>query len=184
MTVSEFIKSFNELSNPDLKTNVVKQHIKRTYSPIVEKIAVLQELLKKCVMVDRNGIPYLDMVTNKINFIYAIVVLYTDLEPDKSLDGKQDVLRIYDLMQESGAIDILCDLIGSKEINELTFTNKELLDTWYNANSSTRSYLATLTDKAVRTFVELSELLGREKIDLAPDKIMNFFGIAEQTKEE
>ena len=186
MKVSEFAKTCNELTNEELKVAQVKKHIKRTYAPIVEKMAVLKTLLSKCELKDKNGIVFLDMVTNKINFIYAIVVLYTDLEADQNEKGQHDAIKIYDLLQESGLIGLICDQIGEREIGELTFVNKEVLDTWYNENSSTRAYLATLTDKAVRTFVEISELLGRTAVDLDPQKVMNFFGISEQTdtKEE
>ena len=184
MKVSELVETCNKLSNDDLKVAQVKKHVKRNYAPIVEKLAVLKELSKKCELRDKNGIVFLDMVTNKINFIYAIVVLYTDLEPDKNEQGRNDAIKIYDLLQESGVVNLICDQIGEREINELTFVNKEVLDTWYNENSSTRAYLATLMDKAVRTFVEISEILGRTAVDLDPQKIMNFFGITDETKAE
>lgn len=183
MKVSELVKTCNELSNEDLKVAQVKKHIKRTYAPIVEKMAVLKKLLEKCELKDKNGIVFLDMVTNKINLVYAIIVLYTDLEADKNEQGKHDAVRIYDILQESGVVDLICNQIGEREIGELTFVNKEILDTWYNEHSSTRAYLATLTDKAVRTFVEISEILGRTAVDVDPNSVMKFFGITEQTEE-
>lgn len=179
MKVSEFVKTYNEVTKDELKTAQVKQHIKRTYAPVVEKVAVLRSLLDKCELKDKNGIVFLDMVMNKISFIYAITVLYTDFEIDTSPDGKIDSLRNYDLLQENGIIDIICSKVGEREINELTFINKEVLDTWYNEHSSTRAYLATLTDKAVRTFVEISELLGRTA-DLNPQTVMDFLGITDE----
>lgn len=184
MKVSELVKTYNDLNNADLKTAQVEKHIKRTYAPVVEKLAVLKKLTEKCELKDKNGIVFLDMVMNKINLIYAITVLYTDLEIDTRPDGKHDAIRNYDLLQESGIIDIICAKVGEREINELTFVNKEVLDTWYNEHSSTRAYLATLTDKAVRTFVEVSEILGRTPVDLDPNSVMKFFGITEQPTEE
>lgn len=192
MKVSEFVEGFKNLQKPDLQKNFVEQHIRRKYVPIGEKNAILHQFVEDCVLVDKNGIPYINMVANKINFIYAIVILYTDLELDKLPDttnedgsikkGKSDIIGSYDKMQEFGVIDAVCDLIGERELSELTFVNKEVLDTWYNAHASTRAYLATLADKSVRTFVELSELLGREKINLNPDNIMKFMGIPEEQK--
>ena len=180
MKVSEFAEGYKNLKSADLRNNLVSQHLKRTYAPIGEKNALLQKLADDCVMVDDNKIPYLNMVANKIHFIYSLIILYTDLEVDKLKDGKNDVLKAYDLLQETGAVETLCELIGSKEINELTFVNKEVIDTWYNKNSSTRAYLATLTDKAVRTFVELSEILSKQKIDIDPNALMNLMGITEK----
>lgn len=179
MKVSEFAENYKQFSNAELKNNLIKQHIKRTYAPIGEKNALLTKLCDDCVMQDKNGIPYLNMVGNKVSFVYSLIILYTDLEVDKTEDGKNDVLTAYDLLQETGAIEDLCEQIGSREINELTFVNKEVLDTWHNANSSTRAYLATLSDKAVRTFAEISEILGREELKLDPDKVKDFVGITE-----
>ena len=184
MKVSEFANSYKTLNSADLKNSLVTQHIKRTYAPIAEKNALLKKLADDSVMVDKNGIPYLDMVANKIHFIYSLIILYTDLEIDKAEDGKNDVLGAYDLLQETGVIEDLCDKIGTKEINELTFVNKEVLDTWHNKNASTRAYLATLTDKAVRTFVELSEILGRQKVDINTDSLLNFMGITPEVRNE
>ena len=179
MKVSEFVKTYDELSNGDLKVAQVKKHVKRTYAPVIEKVAVLRELIKKCELKDKNGIVFLDMVMNKINLIYAITVLYTDLEIDTLPDGKLDSLKNYDLLQQSGVIDVLCEIVGTREINELTYINKEILDTWHNEHSSTRAYMATLTDKAVRTFVEISELLGRTT-DINPKTVMDFLGITDE----
>lgn len=177
MKVSEFVSSYK---STNLKDGFVSQHIKRTYASIGEKNALLSKLLDDCVMKDKNGILYINMVANKIDLIYAIVVLYTDLEIDLDQNEKKDVLGCYDLLQESGAIDDICEKIGAKEINELTFVNKEVLDTWHNANSSTRAYLATLTEKSIRTITELSEILGREKVEINPETVMKFMGITEQ----
>lgn len=182
MTVSEFAQGYKNLQKPDLQLNFVYQHIKRTYAPIGEKNALLQKLADDCVLIDKNGIPYLNMVANKINFIYAIVILYMDLEIDKVAEGKKDILGTYDSLQESGAVDDICKCLGEREVNELTFVNKEVLDTWYNAHASTRAYLAGLTEKAVRTMMELSELLGREKLDINPNTLMKFMGIPEETE--
>lgn len=182
MTVSEFAQGYKNLQKPDLQLNFVNQHIKHTYAPIGKKNAIFQQFADDCVLVDKNGIPYLNMVANKINFIYAIILLYTDLELDKVKEGNSDIIGAYDALQESGAVDVICKCIGEREINELTFVNKEVLDTWYNAHASTRAYLATLADKSVRTFIEISELLGREKLDISPDSLMKFMGITEQNK--
>lgn len=182
MKVSEFAEAYKTLNSADLKNASIKKHIKRAYAPIGEKNALLEKLCDDCVMVDQNNIPYLNMVANKINFIYAIIILYTDLEIDKLENGKNDVLKAYDDLQETGAIDALCEEIGPKEINELTFVNKEILDTWYNKNSSTRAYLATLTDKAVRTFAEVMEILSKQDIDIDPNVIKNLLGVNEKTE--
>ena len=186
MTVSEFAQGYKRLQKPDLQLNFVSQHMKRTYAPIGEKNALLQKLTDDCVLIDKNGIPYLNMVANKINFIYAMVILYMDLEMDKvnKDENKNDILGAYDSLQESGAVDDICKCLGEREVNELTFVNKEVLDTWYNAHASTRAYLAGLTEKAVKTMMALSELLGREKLDINSDTLMKFFGIPEEMEQK
>ena len=159
MLVNEFIDGFNNLKKPDLQKDFCKQHLTKTYASIVQKNALLKSFIDACVKTNANGILYLDMVANKINFTYAVICLYTDLQLDTTEDGRHDIITAYDKMQEFGVIDIFCELIGEREINELLMVNKECLDTWHEEHSSARSFVSELTDKAVRTFVEMAALM-------------------------
>lgn len=167
MLVSEFVQGFNNLKKPDLQKDFCKQHLTKTYASIVDKNAVLKNFTDGCVR-NNNGIVSLDMVANKMNFTWAIIFLYTDLKLDEVEDTlpngetkkRQDVIGLYDQFQEFGIINVFCDLIGEKEINELLLVNNCILDTWHEEHTSTRAFVSELADKTARTFAEMLALMN------------------------
>ena len=159
MLVSEFVEGFKNLKKPELQKDFCQQHIKTTYASIIVKNAWLKKMIDACVKRNDSGILYIDMVANKINFTNTIICLYTDLELDVAENGRGMILEAYDMFQENGIIDIFCDLIGEREINELILVNKEALNTWHEEHSTTRAYVSDMIDKAVRTFTETGALL-------------------------
>lgn len=199
MLVSEFVKGFNNLKNPELQRNFCNQHLVKKYASIVQKNAVLKNFADGCVKRNDSGISYLDMVANKMNMTWAIVFLYTDLTLDEVEDTlkdaqgnpvtkkRQDVIGLYDQFQEYGIINVFCDLIGERELNELLMVNNNVIETWHEEHSSARAFVSELTDKAVRTFVEMTALMqeaitpaDREKLS---ETIKQFVGVSdEETK--
>lgn len=177
MLVNEFIQGYQNLKKPDLQKDFCQKHLRRTYAPIIEKNMLLKQLVDACVVKTENGIPYVDMVCNKMNLTHAIITLYTDLklEDPNSDDAKYQIIRNYDAFQEFGILEIFCDLIGDREINELLLINKEALNTWHEAHSSIRAFFSDLTDKASRTFAEALEILSNEQF--SPEKLKEIAGV-------
>lgn len=192
MLVSEFVQGFNNLKKPDLQKDFCKQHLTKTYASIIQKNALLKNFVDGCVKKSKDGAFYLDMVANKMNFTWAIICLYTDLQldevedtlPDGTTSKRHDVIGLYDQFQEFGIIDVFCELIGEREINELLLVNKEAIDTWHEEYSSTRAFISQLTDKAVRTFVEMAALM-KETITVEDQEkfgatLKNFIGVSNE----
>ena len=182
MLVKDFVDGYNNLKKPELKRDWCEKHVTTTYASIVKKNALLKRFVDGCVKKNDSGILYLDMVANKINFTYAIICLYTDLQLNTTEDGRHDIITAYDHMQEYGIIDVFCDIIGEKEINELLMVNKECLNTWHEEHSSSRAYISELVDTGVRTFVEMAALMKETITDEDRDKlgetIKGFVGIS------
>lgn len=139
MLVSEFIKIWDETKVETAKKKLVSDHIVRKYVPVLEKNAVLQETIKLSTVKDSVGNEYIDMVKNKIAQMTAIVLLYTDLEPDK-IDDKIDMPRLYDGLVEKDIDKVIINNIGD-DIAELVFITEQILDTWHLKNSSIRGYI-------------------------------------------
>ena len=65
-----------------LKEKYINSHIITNYSSILNKVSVLNLMLEKSVVIDNVG-KYIDMVTSKINFVMAVLVLYTNIDISK-----------------------------------------------------------------------------------------------------
>lgn len=171
MDIKEFVELYNKVKVETAKEKLINEHIVRTYVPVGEKAAALKGLLEGSVRVNENGIKYIDLVANKINYVYGILLLYTDLEPIKSDDVTVKFLETYDVLQESGLINIICSHIGERELGELTFINDQVLDTWYTQNTSTKAYVSDLVSLISRNITEITTLLKEIPIDEITDKI-------------
>lgn len=175
ISISTFVDGYNKLTNTDLKTKYVKKHITTTYAPLLTKLNILNLMTDKSVVEDK--IKYIDLTVSKLNLIMAILVLYTDLEPDKDKDGKPMTWDAYDLLKSTGLLEDVLEYIGV-DIEELMSVQKTVLDTWHMKNNSTEAYIANLVEKASQRFgiaagfgmEKLTELLDDEN---KVEKIMN-----------
>ena len=180
ISVSEFFKEYKTLQNEEIKNRKVKGLIKRTYCPVVEKRMVLELMLEKSIV--EGDIKYIDMCTNRINFIAVIVSLYTYLLPDKDENGVPETCKMYDLLIEYDVLDKILEHIGEKEITELTSINATLFDNWYATNTSTKAYISNLADNMSQKFGVVASV-GLEKLAKVLDdeaKMKKFFGALEK----
>lgn len=183
--VSDFVKEYKQLANEDLKNKYVKKHVITTYAPLLSKMTILSLMNEKSVVDD--DIPYIDMVVSKLNLNMAILVLYTDIEPDKKENEDGTVISLtwdaYDELKSFGLLDKIIEYVGT-DIGELLSVQKEILDTWYMKNKSVESYVSEFVETASRKFSviagasmdKLADVLGDEKkmkkIITAFDKVL------------
>jgi len=167
--VSKFVEDFKKLSNDTNKLAMVKKHVITHYAPILKKRNVLDIMMDGCVKSGKSG-KYIDLLCSKLNFIGAILILYTDLAIDKKIindDGKEkevvDIWTAYDLLKESGALEMILNEIGS-DIEELLSIQEQILGTWHNENASTAAYISDVVEKISLIF---STALGNEIGSLA-----------------
>lgn len=146
ITVSTFVERYNKLNNEQLKDKYVEEHVKITYAPILKKKAILEAMNDKSVVEGSTG-KYIDMLTSQLNFTMAILVLYTDIEPDKNKDGQPLVCESYDALQSTGLIGKILKTIGS-DVEELMNIQSQIMDTWYAKHTSTEAYFANLVEIA------------------------------------
>ena len=167
--VSKFVEDFKKLSNDTNKLAMVKKHVITHYAPILKKRNVLDIMMDGCVKSGKSG-KYIDLLCSKLNFIGAILILYTDLAVDKKVindAGKEkevvDIWTAYDLLKESGALEMILNEIGD-DITELLSVQDQILNTWHNENVSTAAYISDVVEKISLIF---STALGKEIGSLA-----------------
>ena len=146
ITVSTFVERYSKLNNDQLKDKYVKEHVKITYAPILKKKIILEAMNDKSIIEGSTG-KYIDMITSKLNFTMAVLMLYTDIEPDKNEEGQLLVCESYDSLQSTGLIGKILNTIGS-DIEELMNIQSQVMDTWYAQHTSTEAYIANLVEKA------------------------------------
>ena len=170
ISISKFVDGYNQLTNDQLKDKYVKGHIKTTYVPILQKKLILEMMNEKAVV--ETPIKYIDMMVSKLNVVMAILVLYTDLEPDKQTneDGTTTPLtwEAYDALKSSGLYGKILDAIG-EDLNELMSVQDQILNSWHMANTSTEAYVNNIIDTASRRLGISVELLLDKLTDILED---------------
>lgn len=170
MNINEFVNTFKN-ANANTQEVLVKNIVKRNYAPVSEKIGMLRGMLEGSIRTGENGIKYIDVVVNKINYVYAIILLYTELEPVKDESGKSLYLETYDLIQQNCLMDLLCQYIGERELDELSFINGQIFDTWYSMNSSTKACAYELVNTVVASIVNILNNAETEENTTNEDKV-------------
>ena len=116
-----------------------------------EKI-ILDLMLSKSI--NEEGSKHIDLFVNRINFIVAIISLYTALLPEKDENGISKTYEMYDLLveNENDILNRILVNIGEREIAELTSINGLVIDNWCAENNSTEAYISNLLETASRKF--------------------------------
>ena len=170
ISITKFVEGYNKLANEQLKDKYVKEHIKTTYVPILQKKLILEMMNTKAVV--ETPIKHIDMMVSKLNVVMAILVLYTDIEPDKQTneDGTTTPLtwEAYDALKSSGLYGKVLDAIG-EDLNELMSVQDQILNSWHMANTSTEAFVNNIIDTASRRFGISIELLLDKLTDILED---------------
>ena len=146
ITIKDFVKKYNALTNDKLKENQINSIIKRHYSPITEKKAALDLILKKCIK-EKDGIEYIDSFLMQVGLMSVVLSLYTNL------DCNGNMFENYDLLMETGIYPIIMYNIGEKDIKELMSVCSSVEETFINQ----QSFEAFLAKQVTR----FGELFGR-----------------------
>lgn len=170
--MSKFVAGYKKLANEQLKDKYVKEHIKTTYAPVLRKKLILEMMNEKSVV--ETTTKYIDMTVSKLNLVMAILVLYTDIEPDKKEndDGTTTPLTwdAYDALKSTGLYRKILDAIG-EDLEELMFIQDQILNTWHMKNTSTQAYVDNLVETFSRKFGVVAGV-GMEKLtELLEDEV-------------
>ena len=163
ISISKFVEGYKKLNSDQLKDGYIKEHIKTTYAPILSKKLILEMMNEKSVI--ETPTKHIDLTVSHLNFIMAILALYTDIEPDKeNKDGHVTPLTwdAYDALKANGIYEKLTNAIG-KDLEELLLVQGQVMDTWHIKNTSSRSYINELVETASQKF-GVAAGIGMQKI--------------------
>lgn len=114
------VKEFVEMWRNDGCT--IDAIITRRYSPVLEKKIIAETMVNKSEVKTSGGFNYIDQFLLKINFVAAIILLYTNL----NIDHEQDDLSFYndyDLLNQYGIIQSLTETLSYTDNDELAELN-------------------------------------------------------------
>ena len=170
ISISKFVERYNKLTNAQLKEKYIKEHIKNTYVPILQKKLILETMNSKSVI--ESPVKHIDLMVSKLNVVMAVLILYTDLEPDKQTneDGTTTPLTwdAYDALKSSGLYEKILEAIG-EDLNELMTVQDQVLNSWHMANKSTEAYVNNFIDTVSRRFGISVELLLDKLTEILED---------------
>lgn len=137
VNIQKFVKDYVQLQDINLKQKMAEGIITRTYSPILEKKVVLQNLFDKAIF-EEDGIQYVDSFLLHVNKTHGILALYTNLDIKKNETSETNGFDDYDDLIESGAFEMILGCIGTKEITEFNMVLNKIQDTFYNQQTTER----------------------------------------------
>lgn len=173
ISISQFVKEYKEITNEGQKKAYIKKHVIRTYCPLLDKMNMLKVMNEKSVVNNENG-KYIDMTVSKLNTVISILVLYTDVRPDKDKNEKNLSWQTYDLLKSTKLLERILETIGD-DINELMLVQKDVMDTWYTKNASTEAVIRDIVDKAIEKFGVVAGIGMQELSAVLDDKEKTIF---------
>ena len=156
-TVEEFIEMWDkdEIEISDI--------IVRKYAPVLEKKMILDIMIEKSEYTNSGNITYLDPFLLKINYVAAIILLYTCLDIDHNDDDDKTFYNDYDLLSEKGIIRDLIEKLtytDSNEIDELNDIFEKLIQSYNERNYSILSILSRVNTVLSENINSLVDYIG------------------------
>lgn len=114
MYIKEFVEKYNAIATDRLKEDYLKDnlHIK-TYLPFLTKVTLADKLAKVTMLDKDTGNVNVKSDVNYLLFCRMVVEQYTDLQVET-----EGFYEEYDLLNESGLLDKIMQMIHEKEIAE------------------------------------------------------------------
>ena len=114
MFIKNFVESYSNFATQNLKDNYLKDNLEiTTYVPFIKKVTYAASLAQNTMIDKDTGNVRVSSESNYLFFVRSIIELYTDLEIENNA-----LYDEYDLLNESGLLDEIMQMIPEKETNE------------------------------------------------------------------
>ena len=114
MFIKNFVESYSNFATQNLKDNYLKDNLEiTTYVPFVKKVTYAASLAQNTMIDKDTGNIRVSSESNYLFFVRSIIELYTDLEIENNAFYDE-----YDLLNESGLLEKIMQMIPEKEIAE------------------------------------------------------------------
>lgn len=157
LTIKNFVEGYKKRTTNSNKEDYLASKLEvKNYLPFVNKIAFAERLAKHSTLNKDTGNVELDSCVNYLLFCRTIIEQYTNLKVENAAFYEE-----YDLLNESGLLDVIFSMIPEKEINEF----KMLCDLKKNDLITNKYEIHNFISDQVTRFGELSGVTIRPIID-------------------
>ena len=174
MKIKEFVEKYGAIATDKLKEDYLKNnlHIK-TYLPFLTKVTLADKLAKVTTLDKDTGNVNVKSDVNYLLFCRMIIEQYTDLQVET-----EGFYEEYDLLNESGLLDKIMQMIPEKEISEFKMICDMKKDDIIFNQSTTKAFvnqqIERITTIASVTLKPILEKLVDEFENLDDKKIEKF----------
>ena len=167
MKVEELIKKYQETKTLKKEYDFSK-HLKMKYMPYGEKCSLVKNIVENSSYVEVAGKRVYKRNTASMLFVFTmqLIARYTDIEVDSD-----NVVKDYDLLMESKAMNLLMSQIPEEEVSILRGMIDMQCDDEEVNNRSIVSFLETKADAVQMMFSALENVLSRPNIQEKISKI-------------
>ena len=135
MLIREFVEKYEAIATDRLKEDYIKDNLHtKTYLPFLTKVTLADKLAKVTTLDKDTGNVNVKSDANYLLFCRMIIEQYTDLQIET-----EGFYEEYDLLNESGLLDKIMQMIPEKEISEFKmlcdFKQKDLITNQYEMHS-------------------------------------------------
>ena len=114
MKIFDFVEKYNAIATDRLKEDYLKENLKiTTYLPFLTKVTLADKLARVTTLDKDTGNINIKSDVNYLLFCRMIIEQYTDLQVET-----EGFYEEYDLLNESGLLDKIMQMIPEKEIKE------------------------------------------------------------------
>lgn len=143
MTIKEFVDKYNNIEGEKLRQSFVKDTLKiKKYIPFIQKVTYAELLAKSTMLNNETGEVRVNSTSNYLFFCRTLIQCYTDLTVENPAFYEE-----YDLLNETGALEMIMNLLPEKDVNEFKaicdMTKDDIL---YN-RSTTQAFLGQQVEK-------------------------------------
>lgn len=173
-TIKNFVEKYNTIKLEKSAEDFLKENVHiKTYLPFLTKVALADNLAKITVLDKDTGNINVKSDVNYLLFCRIIIEQYTDLKIET-----EGFFEEYDLLNESGLLDKIMQMIPKKEITELKMIcDMKKEDTIFNMGTP-KAYISQqierITTIASVTLKPILEKLVDEFENLDDKKIEKF----------
>lgn len=164
-TIKEFIEKYNEIATDTLKEDYLKENLQiNTYVPFIKKVSYAVTLIENTMTDKDTGNVKVKSEATYLFFCRSIIELYTNLKIEDNAFYEE-----YDLLNESGVLEKIIQMIPEKELNEL----KMLVDMKKSDFIQNNYELHSFINSQVERFSKLTNVIFKPVFDAMLEKLDN-----------
>ena len=125
----------------------------KQYISVNDKLKLISDIINKTI--DEHN--FCNPVKVKVYLLIGIIENYTNISFTEK--QKEDIVKLYDLIQSNGLFDKILEVIPAEEFNDLLNSTWDSIDAIYTYNNSAMGILDNITNNYDKTELNADKLI-------------------------